>query len=79
MELFGMPQCTGRLKFWSTRGYGFLVRNDGSGEDYLHITAVEASGVNPDNLKPGTRLAYDLEQDVKRNNMMKATNVQLLD
>jgi CspA family cold shock protein len=75
-----MPQqYTGTLKFWSTRGYGFVVRNDGSGEDYLHITAVEASGLNPDSLKPGSRLAYDLEADVKRNNMTKATNVELLD
>ena len=54
----------------------FVARNDRSGEDYLHITAVEASGLNPDSLKPGSRLAYDLEPDVKRNNMMKATNVQ---
>ena len=71
-----MPHYTGQLKFWSQRGYGFLVRTDGSGEDYLHVTAVEASGLNPDSLKPGSRLAYDLEQDVKRNNMTKATNVQ---
>jgi CspA family cold shock protein len=72
-----MPQYTGTLKFFSPRGFGFLVRNDGSGvEDYLHVTAVEASGLNPDSLKPGSRLAYDLEQDVKRNNMTKATNVQ---
>jgi CspA family cold shock protein len=71
-----MATYQGVLKFWSTRGYGFVVRNDGTGEDYLHITAVEASGLHPDSLKPGSRLAYDLERDVKRNNMMKVVNVQ---
>ena len=74
-----MATYQGVLKFWSTRGYGFVVRIDGSGEDYLHLTAVEASGLNPDSLKPGSRLAYDLEADTKRNNMMKATNVSIVD
>ena len=74
-----MPQHTGQLKFWSTRGYGFVARENSSSDDYLHVTAVEAAGLNRDSLKPGMRLAYDLEQDVKRNNMMKASNVQLLD
>ena len=73
-----MPQFTGQLKFWSQRGYGFVARENSSTDDYLHVTAVEASGVNPDSLKPGTRLGYDLMQDVKRNNMTKATNVELL-
>lgn len=73
-----MPQFTGQLKFWSPRGFGFLVRSDNSGtEDYLHVTAIEAAGINRDSLKPGIRLAYDLEQDVKRNNMLKAVNVEL--
>jgi CspA family cold shock protein len=74
-----MPHYTGQLKFWSQRGYGFVARKNSSTDDYLHVTAVEAAGLNRDSLKPGMRFAYDLEQDVKRNNMTKATNVELLD
>lgn len=75
-----MATYQGVLKFMSPRGFGFLVRNDGSGaEDYLHATAVEAAGIRVESLQPGMRFAYDLEQDIKRNNMTKAANVTLLD
>jgi cold shock CspA family protein len=75
-----MPQSSGQLKFWSPRGFGFVVRSDNSGaEDYVHASAIDAAGINSDSLKPGVRLAYDLEHDVKRNNMMKAVNVSIID
>jgi cold shock CspA family protein len=58
-----MPQYTGQLKFWSTKGYGFLIRdgaNSKDGNDLLHATALEIAQINPESLKPGARFSYDL-------------------
>jgi cold shock CspA family protein len=76
-----MPQYTGQLKFWSTKGYGFLIRdgaNSKDGNDLLHATALEIAQINPESLKPGARFSYDLVQDEKFNKM-KCANVQIID
>jgi cold shock CspA family protein len=77
-----MPQYTGVLKFWSTRGYGFLIRegasSDSKDNDFLHATALEIAQINPEGLTPGMRFGYDIVQDEKYNKM-KCANVQIID
>ena len=39
--------ATGIVKFFSTdKGYGFIENEDGSGDSFVHITAVQAAGMN---------------------------------
>jgi CspA family cold shock protein len=52
----------GTLKWFSEhKGYGFLIRDDGSGDDFLHIHDLDRDGINISALEPGkTRFQYEL-------------------
>ena len=45
--------------FNSQKGYGFIQPDDGSKDVFVHISAVERSGIG--NLREGQKLSYDLE------------------
>ena len=52
----------GTVKFFNTdKGYGFISNEDGSGDAFVHITAVERSGMAT--LNKDQRISYDLETD----------------
>jgi len=60
-ELTG-EKATGTVKFFnSMKGFGFLVRDDGQPDAFVHISAVERSGLS--NLNEGERYEFDLEVD----------------
>ncbi len=46
--------------FNSAKGYGFIQPDDGSKDVFVHISAVERSGLN--NLGEGQRVEFDLER-----------------
>jgi CspA family cold shock protein len=53
---------TGTVKFFNAdKGYGFIQPDDGSGDAFVHITAVEAAGMRT--LDREQRVTYDLEKD----------------
>ena len=53
--------ATGTVKWFNgTKGYGFIQPADGSKDVFVHISAVEQSGLG--NLSEGQTLAYDLER-----------------
>lgn len=53
---------TGTVKFFNTdKGYGFISNEDGSGDAFVHITAVERSGLST--LNKDQRVTYELETD----------------
>ena len=58
--------------FNSTRGYGFIEPEDGGADVFVHITAVQASGM--DGLDEGQKLSFDLEE--ARNGKTNAVNLQ---
>ncbi|UIP08266.1 cold-shock protein [Erythrobacter sp. SDW2] len=43
------------------KGFGFLVRDDGQPDAFVHISAVERSGLRE--LNEGERYEFDLEVD----------------
>ncbi len=52
----------GTVKFFNEqKGYGFIQPEDGSGDAFVHITAVEQAGMRT--LDKDQRVSYDLEQD----------------
>ena len=64
---------TGTVKFFnSDKGYGFIQPEDGSSDAFVHISAVEASGMGT--LDRDQRVTYDLEND--RRGRASAVNLQ---
>jgi CspA family cold shock protein len=52
----------GTVKWFNAqKGFGFIQPQDGGKDVFVHITAVERSGIG--NLKEGQKLSYDIEQD----------------
>ena len=60
-ELTG-EKATGTVKFFnSMKGFGFLTRDDGQPDAFVHISAVERSGLS--GIDEGERYEFDLEVD----------------
>ncbi|MEM7320570.1 MAG: cold-shock protein [Pseudomonadota bacterium] len=53
---------TGTVKFFdTTRGFGFITPDGGGRDVFVHISAIERSGMST--LVEGNRVSFDLEQD----------------
>jgi len=58
------PMPIGTVKFFNTvKGFGFIQPEDGGKDVFVHISAVERSGLG--GLLEGQRVAYELERDRK--------------
>ena len=50
---------TGTVKFFNTdKGYGFISNEDGSGDAFVHITAVEKAGMR--SLVEGQKISCEI-------------------
>jgi CspA family cold shock protein len=64
---------TGTVKFFnSDKGYGFIAPEDGSNDAFVHISAVQAAGMQT--LDRDQRVSYELETD--RRGKTSAVNLQ---
>ena len=62
----------GTVKFFNgTRGFGFISPEDGSKDVFVHISAVEQSGLS--GLEEGQTVSFDIEPDARG---PKAVNLQ---
>lgn len=60
-ELTG-EKAVGTVKFFNTiKGFGFITRDDGKEDAFVHISAVERSGLQ--GVNEGDRFEFDLEVD----------------
>ncbi|EJF88378.1 hypothetical protein ME1_00697 [Bartonella vinsonii subsp. arupensis OK-94-513] len=67
---------TGTVKWFNTtKGFGFIQPSDGSADVFVHISAVERSGLN--NLNEGQKISYDVLQD-RRSGKFAASNLAAL-
>ena len=67
---------TGTVKFFnSDKGYGFIQPDDGSADSFVHISAVQAAGM--DTLNNNQRLNYEVEMG--RNGKESAVNLSSAD
>ncbi len=56
--------ATGTVKWFNTtKGYGFIQPDDGTADVFVHISAVERSGIN---IHEGQKLDYELQRDPKK-------------
>jgi CspA family cold shock protein len=66
-------RATGTVKFFNgMKGFGFITRDDGQPDAFVHISAVERSGMS--GLNEGDRLEFDIEVD--RRGKYSAVNLQ---
>ena len=65
---------TGTVKFFNqTKGFGFITPDQGGKDVFVHITAVERSGIG--SLDEDMRVSFETEPD-KRGKGPKAVNLQ---
>lgn len=66
---------TGTVKFFNTtKGFGFISPDSGEKDAFVHISAVQRSGL--DGLYEGDKVSYDLESG--RDGKVSAVNLTLL-
>jgi CspA family cold shock protein len=66
--------ATGTVKWFnSTKGYGFIAPDDGGKDVFVHVSAVERSGIG--RLNEGQKVSYELERD-RRSGKESATNLR---
>ncbi len=66
-------KASGTVKFFNAmKGFGFIQRDDGQPDAFVHISAVERAGMT--NLNEGDRLEFELEVD--RRGKYAAVNLQ---
>ena len=67
---------TGTVKFFNeSKGYGFIAPDGGGQDAFVHISAVENSGMQT--LRQDQRVSYDLQED--RRGKMAAVNLKPAD
>jgi CspA family cold shock protein len=65
---------TGTVKWFnSTKGFGFIQPDNGSTDVFVHISAVERSGLG--SLTDGQKIRYEIVQD-RRSGKSSADNLQ---
>ncbi|WEK05480.1 MAG: cold-shock protein [Candidatus Devosia phytovorans] len=70
-----MAAITGTVKFFNTtKGFGFISPENGEKDAFVHISAVQRSGLQ--GLYEGDKVTYELETG--RDGKVSATNITLL-
>jgi CspA family cold shock protein len=65
---------TGVVKFFNTqKGYGFIQPTDGGNDVFVHVSALERSGMSM--LSEGQKVSFEVVRD-PRNGKMTAANIQ---
>ncbi len=64
---------TGTVKWFnSDKGFGFIAPDNGGGDAFVHISAVERSGLS--SLQDGQKVSYELVAD-RKSGKMSAENL----
>ncbi|MNU30332.1 Cold shock protein 2 [compost metagenome] len=66
----------GTVKFFNgDKGFGFITPENGGSDIFVHISALQASGIG--NLTDGQKVSFDTEPD-RRGKGPKAINIELV-
>ncbi|MBN9673593.1 cold-shock protein [Labrenzia aggregata] len=71
------PRQSGTVKFFkSDKGFGFITPDEGDADVFVHISAVERSGLTT--IDSGMRISFETEPD-RRGKGPKAVNLQVIE
>ena len=68
--------ATGTVKWFNVqKGFGFIAPDDGGADAFVHISAVERSGLG--DLREGQKVSFELVSD-RKSGKMSADNLKVL-
>ncbi|WP_371999513.1 cold-shock protein (plasmid) [Tistrella mobilis] len=68
--------ATGTVKWFNaTKGFGFIQPDEGGADAFVHISAVQRSGLTE--LREGQKVSYELVAD-RRSGKLAAANLSLI-
>lgn len=69
-----VPRLFGTVRWFSaTKGYGFIGRDDGAGDVFVHVSAVQRAGL--DTLREGQRVEFEVA--LGRDGRLRAENLEI--
>ena len=69
---------TGTVKWFNNeKGFGFISNDDGSGDVFVHFTAIQSKGFRK--LEENQKVTFDVEQDPKNPSRNRAANVNVVE
>jgi CspA family cold shock protein len=67
----------GTVKWFNAeKGYGFISNDDGSGDVFVHFSAIQCDGFKK--LEEGQKVSYETEPDPRDSSKLRAVNVTAL-
>ena len=67
----------GTVKWFNNeKGYGFISNDDGSGDVFVHFSAIQGTGYR--SLSEGQKVTYEVEQDPKNSSKLRAVDVAVI-
>ena len=64
----------GTVKWFNeAKGFGFISNDDGSGDVFVHFSAIQGTGFRK--LEEGQKVTFDTEPDPKDSSKLRAVNV----
>ena len=64
----------GTVKWFNeSKGFGFISNDDGSGDVFVHFSAIQGNGFRT--LAEGQKVSFETEKDPKDSNKLRAVNV----
>ncbi|MBB5336403.1 cold-shock protein [Pectinatus brassicae] len=67
----------GTVKWFNAdKGFGFITREDGEGDVFVHFSAIQSDGYKT--LNENQSVSFDIEQDDRDASKLRAVNVQVL-
>ena len=66
----------GTVKWFNEeKGFGFISNDDGSGDVFVHFSAIQGTGFK--SLREGQHVVYETEPDPKDSRKLRAVNVSV--
>ena len=64
----------GTVKWFNAeKGFGFISNDDGSGDVFVHFSAIQAEGFKT--LSEGQKVTFETERDPRNSEKLRAANV----